>query len=150
MHLFFGHFGVCIYCINSVTSVTFYLKLDSHFPKRVVIFFIENPLKLMGNAFYFILKALLILEIFQFFVTTSWSCRENDLIRKVKLTSKFMASQPGLQTIAIHMLVNISQSKGNQTMKFGQLIEYNKRNILLQKLWRKCAKETSSILLSFL
>ena len=48
-----------------------------------------------------------------------------------------MASQPGLQTIAIHMLVNISQSKGNQTMKFGQLIEYNKRNILLQKLWRK-------------
>ena len=90
----------------------------------------------MGNAFYFILKALFILEIFQFFVT-SWSCRENDLIRKVRLTSKFMASQPGLQAIAIHMLVNISQSKGNQTMKFSQLIEYNKRDILLQKLWRK-------------
>ena len=33
-------------------------------------------------------------------------------------------SQPGLQTIAIHTLPNISQSKGNQTMKFGQ-IEYN-------------------------
>ena len=33
-------------------------------------------------------------------------------------------SQPGLQTIAIHILPNISQSKGNQTMKFGQLIEY--------------------------
>ena len=48
-----------------------------------------------------------------------------------------MASQPGLQTIAIHILLNISQSKGNQTMKFGQLIEYKKRNILLQKLWRK-------------
>ena len=46
-----------------------------------------------------------------------------------------MASQPGLKTIAIHILLNISQSKGNQTMKFGQLIEYN-RNIL-QKLWRK-------------
>ena len=91
----------------------------------------------MGDAFYFILKALFILEIFQFFVTTFWSCRENGLIRKVRSTSKFMASQPGLQTIAIHMLLNISQSKGNQTMKFGQLIEYNKRNILLQKLWRK-------------
>ena len=38
-------------------------------------------------------------------------------------------SQPGLQTIAIHILPNISQSKGNQTMKFGQLIEYNKRDI---------------------
>ena len=27
------------------------------------------------------------------------------------------------------MLPNISRSKGNQTMKFGQLIEYNKGNI---------------------
>ena len=42
-----------------------------------------------------------------------------------------MASQPGLQTISIHILPNISQSKGNQTMKFGQLIEYNKRNNFL-------------------
>ena len=48
-----------------------------------------------------------------------------------------MASQPGLQTIAIHILPNISQSKGNQTMKFDQLIEYNKRNIFLQKLCGK-------------
>ena len=35
-------------------------------------------------------------------------------------------SQPGLQTIAIHILPYISESKGNQTMKFGQLIEYNR------------------------
>ena len=48
-----------------------------------------------------------------------------------------MTSQPGLQTIAIHILPNISQSKGNQTMKFGQLIEYNKRNNFFQKLYRK-------------
>ena len=46
-------------------------------------------------------------------------------------------SQPGLQTIAIHILPNISQSKGNQKMKFGQLIEYKKRNIYLQKLCGK-------------
>ena len=43
-----------------------------------------------------------------------------------------MTSQPGLQTIAIHILPNISQSKGNQTMKFGQSIEYNKRNIFFK------------------
>ena len=43
-----------------------------------------------------------------------------------------MTSQPGVPTIAIHILSNISQSKGNQTMKFGQLIEYNKRNIFLK------------------
>ena len=40
-----------------------------------------------------------------------------------------MTSQPGLQTIAIHILPNISQPKGNQTMKFGQLIKYNKIEI---------------------
>ena len=28
----------------------------------------------------------------------------------------------------------ISKSKGSQTMKYGQLIEYNKRNIFLQEL----------------
>ena len=33
-----------------------------------------------------------------------------------------MTSQPGLQMIAILILPNISQSKGNQAMKFGQLI----------------------------
>ena len=55
-----------------------------------------------------------------------------------------MTSQPALQTIAIHQLSNISQSKSNQTMKFGQLIECNKRNIFLQKLCRKRGRDTSS------
>ena len=45
--------------------------------------------------------------------------------------------QPGLQTIATHILSNISQSKGNQRMKFGQLIEYIERNIFLHKIMRK-------------
>ena len=49
-----------------------------------------------------------------------------------------MTSQPGKQTIAIHILPNISRSKGNQTMKFGQLIEYNMRNIFLEKPYTKC------------
>ena len=41
-----------------------------------------------------------------------------------------MTSQPGKQTIAIHVMLNISIGKGSQTMKFGQLIEYSMRNIL--------------------
>ena len=45
-----------------------------------------------------------------------------------------MTSQTRLQTIARHILPNISQSKGDQTMKFGQVIKYNKINIFLQKL----------------
>ena len=36
-----------------------------------------------------------------------------------------MTSRPDLQTIAINILANISQSKGNQAMKVGQSIEYN-------------------------
>ena len=43
-----------------------------------------------------------------------------------------MTSQPGKQTTAIHILTNISRSKGNQTIKFGLLIEYNFRNISLK------------------
>ena len=91
----------------------------------------------MKNAFYLILKALFVLKIFKFLSRpTFWSCRSNGLIRKTRLNSKFMTSQPGLQTIVIHTLPNISESNGNQTMKFGKLIEYN-RNIFLQKLCRK-------------
>ena len=55
-----------------------------------------------------------------------------------------MTSQSGLPGIAIDILPNIWQSKGNQAMKFGQLIEYNKRNVFLQKLCWKWGKETSS------
>ena len=45
-----------------------------------------------------------------------------------------MTSQHGWQTITIHILPNISQSKDNQTVKLGQLIEFIERNIFLQKL----------------
>ena len=48
-----------------------------------------------------------------------------------------MVSQLGLQTIAIQILANMSQNKGNQTMKIDLLIEYNKRNISLQKVCQK-------------
>ena len=53
-----------------------------------------------------------------------------------------MTSQPGKQTIAIHILPNISRSKSHQAMKFGQLIEYLMRNIFLEKLYTKCCGET--------
>ena len=49
-----------------------------------------------------------------------------------------MTSQPGQKTIAIHILINISRSKGNQAMKFGQLIEYHLRNIFREKSYTKC------------
>ena len=42
----------------------------------------------------------------------------------------------------MHILSNISRSKGNQTKKFDQLIEYNLRNIFVETLYTKCAAET--------
>ena len=51
---------------------------------------------------------------------------------------RFMTPQPGKETVttyilpkissSIHLLPNISLNKDNSTMKFGQLMEYNKRN----------------------
>ena len=39
------------------------------------------------------------------------------------------------------MLPSISRSKGNQTVKFGQLIECNTRNIFPEKSYTKCGEE---------
>ena len=55
-----------------------------------------------------------------------------------------MTSQTGKQIITIDILPNISRKKDNQTMKFGHLIDYNMRNILLEKLCAKCGGGTSS------
>ena len=53
-----------------------------------------------------------------------------------------MTSQPGKQRIAIHIFTNISRSKDNRTIKFGQLIEYNMRNIFLEKSYANCGGKT--------
>ena len=42
------------------------------------------------------------------------------------------------------MFPNISRSKGNQTMKIGQLIEFNIGNIFLKKSCTKFGRETSA------
>ena len=55
-----------------------------------------------------------------------------------------MASQAGKQIIVTHLLPNISRSKDNKTMKFGQLIECNMRNIFLEKSYTKCGGEAST------
>ena len=42
----------------------------------------------------------------------------------------------------MHILPNISRIKGIQTLKFGQLIEYNMRNIFFEKSNTKYRGET--------
>ena len=45
--------------------------------------------------------------------------------------------------VAIPILPSISISRGSQTMKFGQLIEYNMRNIFLEISYTKCGEEAN-------
>ena len=67
----------------------------------------------MNNAFYFI------------------------LIRKIRLISKFMTSQPDQQTITIYVLSNISR-KDNQAMEFGQAIEDKKKYFSSNIMQKMC------------
>ena len=59
-----------------------------------------------------------------------------------------MALQSGMQT-TMNILPDISKRKDSQTMKFGQLIEYNVRNIFLQKSFRKRNKKEIVLVLFF-
>ena len=62
---------------------------------------------MMRNTFYFTSNALFVLKILDFL------------------------------SIIIDILSNILRSKGNQNMKFGQLIEYNMRKIFFEKSYTK-------------
>ena len=53
-----------------------------------------------------------------------------------------MTSQSGKQTVAKNILPNILRSKANKTMKFGQLIEYNIRDVFLEKPYTKSGGKT--------
>ena len=94
----------------------------------------ERHLKLIKNAFYFTSEALFVLNFLSFLV---------GLIRRTRLVSKFMTSQPGSQTIVTHKLLNSSRGKSNQTIKFGHLIDYNMRIIFKEKWLPKCGGGTS-------
>ena len=78
----------------------------------------------MKKPFYFFLKALFVLKIFKFLFYLF-----GHVEKRLELISKFVMPQPGKQTIMIHISPNISQNKGNHSMKFGQFLENNNRNI---------------------
>ena len=66
----------------------------------------------------------------------------NGLIRKIRLISKFITPQLRKQTIAIHILLSLSRSKGNQNKKSEHLVEYNMRNSFLEKSYTKYGGES--------
>ena len=78
------------------------------------------------------LKSFFVLKIFQ---VSCWvfDHAENGLIRNlIKIYGVTLWLTNSCNTI--HILPNILRSKGNQTLKFSQLIEYN-RNILVMIKW---------------
>ena len=65
---------------------------------------------------------------FRFDFLAMW---KNNVIRKIRLHSQFLTSKSGSLTLAIRILTNIARNKKNQAMIFGQLIDYNMRDIFL-------------------
>ena len=87
-----------------------------------------TPSSKVTLADLFMLKTPFILELFLFLVM-----QKNNLIRKLRLTSEAMTPQTGQELITIHIVSNISRSKGKQATKFCQLRKYNVTNIFLPK-----------------
>ena len=61
-----------------------------------------------------------------------------------------MMSQLVYQTVAIYILLNISTSKQNQAVKFGQLVGYNMRHTFVERPYTKSDEKAITRLLSIL
>ena len=85
-----------VLCINKNFELIA-LKLGLSLPKI--------SLKMMKNVFYFMLKALFVLKIFKFLSWLFDQVFKSGLIRKKRLISKFMTSQPAQHTITILILL---------------------------------------------
>ena len=91
---------------------------------------------MMKNAFYFALKALFVLKIFKF-LSWLWSCKKTV---NFKIYDVITWLTNNCNTY-LHQYLR-KQRQSNQTMKFGQLIEYHMINIFLKKSYIKCGGET--------
>ena len=84
----------------------------------------------MKNAFYFMLKVLLVFEIFAFL---SWlfGYVEKRLDKKAMANFKIYHVTDYTKITRMEILLNILKRIGNHAVKFGQLIIYNLINIFL-------------------
>ena len=89
--------------LSLVSPELWALKVGLTFQKNLCYLLDWKPFKIDGKRSF-------CSQDIKVFVTTFWLCRKNCSTRKIRITSKFMTSQPGLQTVAILILPNISQS----------------------------------------
>ena len=112
-----------------------YLKSGSHFPKKIgFISFNESHLKMIKDAFYFIFNALFVFKIFKFVSWLFGYVEKNGVIRKIRLISKFMGSQPSSQAFTIHVKatrqcnlvsqLNITRDKSHAENEEGRVVPH--------------------------
>ena len=89
--------------------------------KRIFYLLQWKPYKNNEKYFLFHLKSSFGSQDIKIFFLTFWSCSRNDLIRKIRLISKFLLSQWLTNNFNTH-LPSISKSKGSHRFKFGQVI----------------------------
>ena len=77
----------------------------------------------------------------QFFISLFWY-NEFTVVRQDAL--HFDSIMNPKSKVWFGLLPNVWRIKGNQTMKFDPLIDYNVRNIFLEKSYTKCDRETSA------
>ena len=99
------------------------------------------------KAFNFTSKALFVLKMFKFL---SWlfSHVAKRLHQKDKVNFEIYDVTAWLSNNCKTYIAQYLRRKGNQTMKFARLIEYNMTNIFLEKSYTKCSGETSPRLFS--
>ena len=122
---------------KNIIKKTWHLLKDA-FSGLIKFLAAKSPLEMMKNAFYFTSKALFVLKIFKFLLWNFGHVAKL-LDKKDQVIFKFFDVATWLTNscnthVAIHI---ISRSKGNQTMKFRQLIECNMRNVFLEKSYTK-------------
>ena len=94
-------------------------------------------------------KALFILKIFTF-LSGLFNCVRKRLDKKGNVNFKIYDVTTAQKIIKGHLFPNISRTKDNQAMKFGQLIEYKVNNIFHLKSCNESGRETSSRSLFFI
>ena len=109
-------------------NIIFQLFLITHLVSLSEKWFTESPLQMMKKAFSLTLKALFVLKIFKLFFDV-FGYVGKQLDSKAKVNFKIFD--------VIYITYCPTSQSDNQTMKFGELVEYNVRNTFLQKPWRK-------------
>ena len=136
--------AACIICRTAIVTMCNISCLKSGSPSKKIVYicFSKSLFKTMKNAFYFIVKALFV---FERFTCLSWpfGYEEKRLDKEAIDNFKIYDVKEWTTNNYNTHIVHISSSQCNQAMKIGQLIEYNTRNIFIEKLYTKYGGEAS-------